>query len=240
MRLSPFYMGGLLMVDTNTRTIQEKDILDLAWKYFQQHAQQRISFLHFFVIFSGLITTALLTTFQEKYQAHTIGISLGILLSIISFIFWKIDDRNKFLTKLGENAIKEIESKYDFITNYDNLEKLKLFSYEEERTKEVKKNGNIITRQMSHGKSYNLIFLIFFIIGIVGSLSSIYYQAQLSDKKTVESIYQENFKEINNNINNINQKMDRLSKDNIRLRKQVEALNLKLIEQKTYSTKAGN
>ena len=167
-------------------SIKEKDILDLAWKYFQQHAQQRLSYFNFFVVFAALMTTGLLTTFQEKYDAHFIGIVIGLMLSLISFIFWKIDERNKFLTKHGENALKELEKHYYFKNKYDNLDKLKIFTTEAISTNELKENHkNIIffRKQISHSKAFNIIFLVFFIIGLIGAITSTYYQIYHIPKK---------------------------------------------------------
>jgi len=100
---------------TSESTIREEAVLNMAWAYFQQHANQRIGYFNFFVIFSSLMTTGLLTTFRENFRVHYIGVVIGVLQMIFSFVFWKIDDRNKFFTKNGENAIKKIEKNYFFI-----------------------------------------------------------------------------------------------------------------------------
>ncbi len=166
------------MSDKNA--IQEKEVLDIAWKYFQQHSQQRISYFNFFVVFSGVMTTALLTTFQEKFEAHIVGLGIGIIQSLIAFTFWKIDERNKFLTKLAEDTIKEIESRYSFDDDDLCVEKIKLFSREELLTSELKecqKSKVFFLRQFSHSKSYRLFFVAFFIAGLIGAGSSIFYHS---------------------------------------------------------------
>lgn len=180
-------------------SIIEKDIFDLSWKYFQQHAQQRISFFNFFVVFSGLMTTALITTFQEKFNAHIIGAGIGLMLSFISFVFWKVDQRNKFLTKIGEDAIKEFETTYHFQLQHINLDKIKVFTYEGTQTQNL--NGHkwwkVFTNQVSLGKLFNLIFLIFFCIGLIGTVSSVYYQVRFI--KTQIPI-EEKIEQINNRL----------------------------------------
>ncbi|TKJ39298.1 MAG: hypothetical protein CEE38_00720 [Planctomycetes bacterium B3_Pla] len=159
--------------------VSEKDILDIAWNYFQQHAQQRLSFFNFFVIFSVLMTTGLISTFQEKYNAHSIGIAIGLMLSLISYVFWKIEERNKYLTKTGENAIKQIEQHYPCAKCYPDPVKFKIFSLEQEETDKIRKEqrGKIfVFRQISHSKSFNLIFFVFFVVGVLGAGASIYFQ----------------------------------------------------------------
>lgn len=159
--------------------VSEKEILNLAWNYFQQHAQQRLSFFNFFVVFSVLMTTGLISTFQEKYDVHSIGIAVGMMLSLISYVFWKIDDRNKYLTKKGENAIKQIEKHYSCAKCYPGQPEFQIFTIEENRTDELKKmqlQKNIFSRQISHSKSFNLIFIIFFVVGVLGAGLSAYSQ----------------------------------------------------------------
>ena len=157
-------------------TIKEETILNVAWLYFQQHANQRIGYFNFFVIFSSLLTTGLLTTFQDNFRIHYLGIIIGLLQMICSFAFWKIDDRNKALTKNGENVIKNIEHNYYINNDVSYSNKLRLFTNEEIETNKLKKmNKNIILKQISHSKSFNIIFITFFIIGFFGSFLSLYY-----------------------------------------------------------------
>lgn len=151
--------------------LSDKEWLDLGWKYFQQHAQQRIIYFNYFVIFSTILTTGLVATFQANFQAPYLGIGIGLIQTFLSFVFWKIDDRNKFLTKHAENIIKKIESNAG-------ESKYKIFSEEEIETVKLKnldKSVFFLNRQISHGGSYRIIFGAFFFIGIVGSIISLRY-----------------------------------------------------------------
>lgn len=154
-------------------SIKDKEWLDLAWKYFQMHAQQRISYFNYFVIFSTILSTCLLTTFQKDFQVPFIGIFISLIQMLLSIIFWKIDGRNKFLTKHAETVIKRIETDYSGLEMNNNC----LFCDEEVGTriqKEKDKNKNIFIRQISHGKSYNIIYSIFFFLGLLGLVISSY------------------------------------------------------------------
>ena len=85
----------------------------------------------------------------------------------LSIIFWKIDWRNKFLAKYAENVIKKIE--IDYANKEANTHSL--FCDEEVETKKQKgkdKFRNIFVRQISHGKSYHIIYIIFFFLGLLG------------------------------------------------------------------------
>lgn len=177
------------------KSIKDKDWLDLAWKHFQQHAQQRIQYFNYFVIFSTILTTGLIATFQDNFQAPYLGKGIGCIQIFLSIIFWKIDERNKFLTQHSENLIKTIESDY---------KSYKLFTDEELKTQQLKEDNNktfFINRQISHGKSYKIIFSTFFLIGIIGIVvSSINTKAKkISDLHKVDTLI-----EINLRLNSLN------------------------------------
>lgn len=148
------------------KSITDKEWLDIAWKHFQQHAQQRIIYFNYFVVFSTILSSGLITTFQNNFQAPYLGICTGIVQIFLSFIFWKIDDRNKFLTQHAENVIKQIETDYNTYS---------LFNDEDVKTKELKeseKNRFYLFRQISHGKSYRIILIAFCIWGFIGVIIS--------------------------------------------------------------------
>ena len=83
-------------------------------------------------------------------------------------MFLKIDERNKFLTKHSEDIIKRLEIE-------DEANPYKIFNDEEikslEKRKEDKKKF-LFNRQISHGKSYKIIYIFFFFVGILGAAIS--------------------------------------------------------------------
>ena len=165
-------METLKMME-NQHNLTDKEWLDLAWKYFQQHAQQRMQYFNYFVVFSTILTTGLVTTFQYNFQAPYLGIFLGLIQIFLSFIFWKIDRRNKFLIKHSENVIREIENEYD----NPETKSYKLFCKEEIITGEIKKDSrHMLFKQFSYSTSSGIIYFVFSIIGIIGiACSSINY-----------------------------------------------------------------
>lgn len=152
-------------------TLADKEWLDLAWKYFQQHAQQKITYLNYFVVFSTILTTGLVTTFQYNFNLPILGVAIGCVQSFLAFVFWKIDVRNTFLTKNAESIIKNIEKQYDA----DGAKSYKLFTDEEELTKDVRekdKNKLFFNKQISHGQLYRYLYVFFFIMGLLGATTS--------------------------------------------------------------------
>lgn len=152
--------------------IKDSEVLNLAWSYFSLLAKQRLTYFNYFIILMGVISTALITSFQEKLDIHIVGIGLGFLEIFLCFIFWKIDDRNKFLTKHTENIIKYIERGYK-------CEKLKVFTAEEQMTQKLRElqRGNLFfKKQLSHSQLYKTFYIVFSIIGLAGIIVSIILQ----------------------------------------------------------------
>lgn len=162
--------------DAKNENITLNDLRAYAWDYFKLHADQRMKLFHFFLVFATIISTGLASTFQPTIKTHFIGIVLGILLVVISFIFWKLDERNKYLTKHGETALKFIEQKFqNFSLEKDGCQVVQLFNSEECCTTDLKKYHKYLIhweRQFSHSKSLNCLFIIFGTIGVTGVIAS--------------------------------------------------------------------
>ncbi len=168
--------------------ITDKEKLDLAWNYFQQHAQQRLNYFNFFIIFSGLMTNAYIATLQEKFLFPWIGIIIGLIQVFISYIFLKIDQRNKFLTKHSENVIISIESRNNITNDSENIDEITLFTSEEGKTKEKKKNEHFLFRQISHGDSFKIIYFTFILLGLASSIWTIFNNTKISESTTKQEI----------------------------------------------------
>ena len=82
---------------------------DHVWGYFELHAGQRLTMFNFFVVLSGLVTAGLGATMQGSPHMAVLGIMLGVVLMLLSFVFWKLDQRSSFLVKHAEDAAIEIE-----------------------------------------------------------------------------------------------------------------------------------
>jgi hypothetical protein len=149
------------------------DLHQYAWDYFQLHTRQRMSLVNFFIVFATILSTGLVSSFTLTSDAHPIGAILGFLLVCISFIFWKLDERNKFLTKHGEPALKYIESQFKVCSKDDEPHPIQLFTSEEKVTKQLRETQDWWKRQMSFSESFKFLFLLYGVIGLVGAVVSI-------------------------------------------------------------------
>lgn len=222
----------------NKKEITDKEWLDLAWKHFQQHAQQRILYLNYFVVFSTILSTGLISTFQNNFQMPILGIGIGFIQIFLSYIFFKIDERNKFLTKHSERKLVSIEKLYQdkYESHFD------LFSSEiseTEKIKELDKEKFVLNRQLSHGKAYKIIFKIFTVIGVVGVVISSYnlIKTNNSEKKWAIRFEQQlniidSIKLVNSNqiitINKLQKKLEQI--DSIDMK--IELLSIEIKKQR--------
>lgn len=88
-----------------------KEQRSYAWNYFQIHATQRMTTFNFFVILAGLLTAGLAKTLTAEGDMHIISLLLGVGLIVISFAFWRLDNRVRGLIHLAESKLIDIEKK---------------------------------------------------------------------------------------------------------------------------------
>lgn len=151
--------------DETKNKISEKDAYNTAWEYFKFHAQQRLTYLNYFIAFSVALTSAQIGILSANIGLQYIGIFIGIAQIFLAFIFIKIDKRNTFLTKLSENILREFEKFYSFSNNDEYLNSVKIFTIEEQESSKVK--------MMSHRKTYKAIMLTFLVVGVDSTIAAI-------------------------------------------------------------------
>ena len=143
---------------------QEKNF-EHAWRYFQLHAAQRITVFNYFLIISGVGASGLAATLQGSQRFSSLGIALGLLLILVSFVFWKLDQRTAFLITRAEIVLIEIEKSFP-------NKKFQIFNLEFELTRAESNNKNRWLRIWSYGKSFRLIFTMMSFFGFGGTVLS--------------------------------------------------------------------
>jgi len=125
--------------------------LDHAWNYFELHAQQRMSVFNFYVAIAGLIAAGIATALQEP-KLYFLGVALGALLALASFVFWKLDQRVSFLLKRSETSLSELEER--LIVERTAM----LFATEPQHTDFETTKGNSWIRMWTYGRSFRVMF----------------------------------------------------------------------------------
>ncbi len=149
-----------------------KEQREYAWNYFQLHASQRMSSFNFFVVIAALLTTAMGATFKSDYTHHWIGITMGLSLSIISYVFWKLDQRTRYLIHHAEAALKALETDWK---KDDACPHVALFSSEEERTSHLQSKSSPFPSEwhLSYTSCLSTVHFVFAFLGIIGTIGSI-------------------------------------------------------------------
>jgi hypothetical protein len=150
-----------------------KGLRDYAWNYFQMHASQRLTTFNFYIVISSLLTTALFSSFQKENHNLYFSAFSGLLLCILSFAFWKLDCRNKFLIKQSENALKYFEMVFLSVTSENNPEPqvYQIFMNVEYLTEMQSRRACFLwERNFSYSDCFNLVFIAFSVAGLLASI----------------------------------------------------------------------
>ncbi|PSL93753.1 hypothetical protein [Pseudomonas sp. R9.37] len=89
--------------------IKTQRTIDHAWRYFELHAQQRMTVFNFYLAISGLIAAGVGVCLQQGSKFSFLASLLGVFLGLVSFLFWKLDQRVSELIKLAESTLCKIE-----------------------------------------------------------------------------------------------------------------------------------
>lgn len=137
---------------------QNQRLRNYAWNYFALHAEQRMKTFNFYLILS----TALISGFilgLTRIKNYQILAPIGVLLSLVSILFWKLDKRNRQLVRNGENAIKFLDRLENLVREDEHPHVLQIFAYDD-RNFEKKFCS-------SYSAIFNSIFLVFGCLGFV-------------------------------------------------------------------------
>ena len=131
--------------------------LEYAWNYFEIHAEQRLKTFNFYIVIMTLLVGSGATLISTKYYLFSIIILL--LIIFFSFIFWKLDLRNKELIHNAEENL-QIQENELIIKPFQKEKENKLRNDENNRNKFIKYH-------YTFSESFNLVF---FVMGFVGTL----------------------------------------------------------------------
>ena len=105
-----------------------------------------------------------------------LAVGLGLILSLLSLIFWKLDQRNRWLIENAEDGLKYIEEMDGLEEGRNYPHVLNVFGYEEARTNENQRdNGwwSLKRRIWTYKVCMNGVFIVFGVVGLIGVVYSI-------------------------------------------------------------------
>jgi len=88
---------------------KEEMMRNYAWSYFAYHADQRMKTFNFFLVVAGFAAGGITSLLRDGGNPRWVC-PLGTILTLLSLIFWKIDQRNRRLVRNGEAALKYLDA----------------------------------------------------------------------------------------------------------------------------------
>jgi hypothetical protein len=137
-------------------------MLDHSWRYFELHAGQRMTLFNYFLALSGVALAGLAACLQGARYLWPIGAALGMGLTIIASVFWKLDQRTSFLVKHAEKAVVQLER--EFPEN-----SARLITSESSATLAANGTRGRWSRIWTYGASFRFAFALMAVFGLAGA-----------------------------------------------------------------------
>ena len=153
----------------------EEDLRKQAWDFFQMQTDQRLTTFNFYIALSSLLSGGLAASLKMDVKVPYVGLLMGVLLVFLSFIFWKLDCRNRDLIKGAEEALKFFEEKVSFNGAGEVPHVVKRFLREDYETG-IKKKANtwrFWSNHFTYSQCLRLVFAAFGVMGLLGAVWSV-------------------------------------------------------------------
>jgi hypothetical protein len=136
---------------------------DHAWDYFALHADQRLKTFHFYILLeTGLVAAMLVAARAGTFNIWTYWV-IGIFMVLLSFVFWKIDQRTKGMIKVSEEVLKEFEHQVTIALPNNNITKYAPFSNDPQVSGLV---GKSLFGVLSYSTCFGIVFVSFATLGV--------------------------------------------------------------------------
>ena len=144
--------------------------VDYLMRYFELHANQRMTTFNFYVVLAVLLVAAAANVMPANANS-VLGTAICFTLMAVSYAFYRVDRRIVFMIKLAESQLIEIESD---LKAADGL-KYAPFSVEAAettafRSRKRRKKVGFFSDQMSYSQAFNFLFMLFGVLGFTGLL----------------------------------------------------------------------
>ena len=140
-----------------------------AWNYFALHAQQRLTTVNYYLVVATTLTATAVASFSEDFGFPGLRFPAGLLLSLLSFAFWRLDFRNRELINAAEATLRSLEASSGIDDSNGKPPVEWLFTREhcqsEERRATASWANRIVPRTYSH--VFNVLFGSFLVVGFL-------------------------------------------------------------------------
>ncbi|MBD8184378.1 hypothetical protein [Pantoea agglomerans] len=140
-----------------------KFLFENAWKYFEIHTSQRMTVFNFYIAIIGLLGAASGICIQQGGDYKYLTSAIGLSISLISLIFYKLDERVSLLIKRSEKVLVKIEGE---------LNKPSYFIFTHDLD-DVTLNSSLLS-PWTYGKCFRISFFLIFNIGVIIFISPVF------------------------------------------------------------------
>jgi hypothetical protein len=159
-----------------------KKIRDYTWKYFALHADQRIKTFNFYILLTTFAVGGMLTILKDATDSTRTWLlsPIAFLLAFLSYIFWKLDERNRRLVRHGGAALKLLEDLDATLPpNEGNVPHLlRILTSEEHSTKQLPRHpqADLIEAHMTYSQCFNAVFLVIGASSVVAGFAALIFK----------------------------------------------------------------
>jgi hypothetical protein len=140
----------------------ESEIRNHAWAYFSLHAQQRMSVFQFFITLeTALFGVAFLAVQFAKPLTPWFSIT-GLMITLLAFVFWKIDQRTRDLIGVAECCLMDVEA---YLARSSTLSTRLPFSSDPQHLGTMA-TFPLLPGRLSYSKCFGVVFLCCALLGI--------------------------------------------------------------------------
>jgi hypothetical protein len=164
-----------MTVDVSAAASNISEERKYVWDYFQLHSSQRIASFNFYITLATAILAAIGAILQQSANILGVAAVLGVVLVLFSFVFWKLDQRNKALIKNAEAALKYLEEQSAAHETSPTIPLMSLFRRDEHAIRERRARPSIFfwRNHFSYTDCFNLVFCTFGLLGLLGTAVAI-------------------------------------------------------------------
>ncbi len=139
------------------------DYRDHLWDYFSLHAEQRLKTFHFYLILETALMGAVLIANKNEIAGNKFLLILGVLMTAFSIIFWKLDQRTRYLIKVSEEGLRGFE---EHAIREFGFERTNAPFLNDPQYKSGLRTFPLIEGAFSYSKCFGFVFFIFGFIGV--------------------------------------------------------------------------
>lgn len=149
-----------------------REMRERAWNYFHLHASQRLTTFNFYIVIETLLASGLFLTFDGRLDYPLLRVVIGLLLITLSFVFWKLDHRNRFLIGLAEDALRHREQ--SLVSSNGDAAPLAIFSREASHDRgNMESRWNLWKISLTYRQCFEVVFAGFAVVGAIGLFNGV-------------------------------------------------------------------